>query len=935
MAYGLAQPAPDAQNLAPVKPLLSYLDENSKAFEPFEIWLKKQIKPLEDDRSLEWREIALVYELVNKFIEGKQILRRKHRSFGWDVIPMPDSTTGGVREQNKLGFYERVLMEKWVSSRTKIQAIAGDDSDQANGSARAAQVWYDALQDMVYDEVFRQTEAKSAHVHGTYARYFYFDPSDESAGYNERPITEQRTYKAGEDSAECLDCGYFGAAGEFPEEQVPVDAGAADPFGVVDAGAMAGPAGYNGSSAVVPQGPSTGIAPAVSDGRRMVPTSETAGIDGMSANPDLERDPGVLPEQNLLCPSCTSPNVEVIPAEEIPIEIVTGSERHTLGQLKGCSVPYSELKHEITTSAEHSPWLRWKRRVRHEELKAKWPKLKVPQSQTLEKDYGLEYQESMIKSTAVNNPTTQGVNKDRKHYADFAQWWFAPCMYQEYVFPVDVETIAGETIPAGTKAAELFPDGMYVAMVDGLDTPLQVCNENHRWHWVTAPYHLRLFTGLGLGIQDAVEMQRQWNLVLGLIFTQIRTAALPGWLYDKDAIGSDDVRKLGQPQNSVPVGLRNRPEGTSIEKLVHRMEPGQIPSHIPWYIGQLDANMQTSAGALINAGVPGQEGRTATAAELNSQGGQQHNAPEFALKGDADQRSAYVLYELAKKYYVDPRYIPLSGKRGKQDGIWLSQADFADGQVKFQAVRDSWIPNSRFDKQEAIKALLLIFGGIEGLMMAQQTMPDFVDEVAEAFNVDIAGDMFEPTALICRQRVDQIKDMAPQFAQILPQIQMMAEAQSAMTESAMMENPEMMPIPPIDPMQMLGDQMVQALQPAPVVEEPSHQISIKWLRDLLLDDEMKEADRIVRAGVLALIRTELQLAAQEAQVMAAMAQIANPQPQEPDGDEQKPNAKQPQKTEKDKRKDGARKNMTGNAKQGAAVSGRPSGEMQRQLTSGM
>ena len=65
-----------------------------------------------------------------------------------------------------------------------------------------------------------------------------------------------------------------------------------------------------------------------------------------------------------------------------------------------------------------------------------------------------------------------------------------------------------------------------------------------------------------------------------------------------------------------------------------------------------------------------------------------------------------VLFELAKKHYVEPRYLPLSGKRGKQDGVWLSAADFANGQVRWEAVRDSWLPATRYDKQQAIKQCL-------------------------------------------------------------------------------------------------------------------------------------------------------------------------------------------------------------------------------------
>ena len=185
-------------------------------------------------------------------------------------------------------------------------------------------------------------------------------------------------------------------------------------------------------------------------------------------------------------------------------------------------------------------------------------------------------------------------------------------------------------------------------------------------------YRLQMFSGLGIGINDAMEMQRQWNVTLSLIFEQIRSSALPGWVYDKDAIQPDDVRLLGQPQNSVPVSTMGREITPALSSSLYQMRPGQIPSHIPWYIGQLDANMRTAAGALVNEGVPGMDSKTATGAELMNQASNQHNAPEYALKGDADVRSMSVLFELAKKHYVEPRYLPLSGKRGKQDGVWLS-----------------------------------------------------------------------------------------------------------------------------------------------------------------------------------------------------------------------------------------------------------------------
>lgn len=871
MAYDLALAAEKEPNLAAVEPLQEFFDSNGKPHKPFNEWLKTQTQELEKQNEAEWQELSLIWEYINRFIEGKQMLRRKHRGLGWDVIPLPESTSGAVREQNKLGFYSRVLMSKWVASRTKVQAIAGDDSDQSQEAAKSGQVWYEAIDPMVYTEQFRQEEALAGQIHGAYARYFYYD-EEADGGYGYQPNTEQRSFKAGEDTGECFDCGYGGLAAEFGSGSPEA---AADPLAVADSQGSVGPVAEMGQ---------------VSADSGAIGVGETYGGDSVAPT----------------CPACGGLNTVITPAAEEQIEVLTGVSQYKLGNLKGISVPYSQIRHEIACSAEQSPWFRWKRRLRMEEIKAKFNDLKVPTADAKMRDPGLEYEDAMRRSVASNAATAaRSTYNNKQHYADFSQWWFAPCMYADYTFPTDVITVAGETIPVGTRATDIFPDGLYVAMVEGIDAPLQVSNESHKWHWVTAPYHLRLFTGLGIGINDAVEMQRQWNVILSLVFTQIRTAALPGWLYDKDSLEPDDVRRLSLPQNSVPVSLRNRPEGTRIEQLVMQMQPGQIPSHIPWYIQQLDANMQTAAGALVNEGVPGTDSTTATGTQAMVSASNQHNAPEFALKGDADVRSAYVLFDLSKKHFIEPRYLPLTGKRGKQGGVWLSAADFANGQVKFEAVRDSWLPNTKADKQESIKGLLLIFGGIPGLIQAMDVMPDFVDEVAEAFSVDIAGDIFEPTALLCRQRVDQIQELAQMYAPVVEQA-MMLGAISIDPMSGM----------PIDPLSAIAQEIVDGLQPPVEVEEPAHMIAVKWLREIFLDDEMKEADPLTRACVKALIRTHLMAAAQEQAIMAQFAMIGQPlQPMGEEGQGQPKGPQQsekPKKTEADNRKTQANANMSPN-----------------------
>ena len=913
MTTGLAIPTTDGPNYAPVQPLQRYLDQGGKEQKPFPEWLKLKTGELERLEQGSWTELALVWQLMNMMINGDQLAVRGHRSGTWTRVPMPTTTTAPVRQQNKLGFYSRVLMAKEVSAKTKLRAVAGDDSDQSAGAVRAAQIFADVIQPIVYTELFRQQEALAGMSLGTRARYFFYD-EEADGGVTHDPITEQREFTAGGGIGSCYECGYAGSADEF---------GGVQP----NQGAVTGATGE--SFAGLPVGESDRAAINAQFGHDEVAEWE----QGLEAPHAPELEPYEEDEQQHLaaaapmgnglgngagygadgtqqsmvsgvsCPACGSLNVEVEPPQVQTLEVVTGTKVRKLGQMRAISVPYTQLRHEISTSLEESPWMRWKRRCRIEELKAKFPNLKItPVPNNNQRDPGLATEDALRRSVAQTGANRSWTQTNNDQYTNFTQWWLTPAMYADYVFPTPVETVAGEQIPQGAKASELFPDGMYIAMVEGVDAPVQIRNESHKWHWITAPYRLQMFSGLGIGINDAVEMQRQWNVTLSLIFEQIRSTSLPGWLYDKDAVSPDDVRLLGQPQNNVPVSTRNREGVTRLEQLVHQMNPGQLPGHIPWYVGQLDANMQTASGALVNEGVPGTDSKTATGANLMNNAANQHNTPEYALKGDADLRSMMVLFELAKKHYVEPRYLPLSGKNGKQDGIWLSNTDFANGQIRWEIVGETYLPSTRLDKEERFQKLLMAFGGPQGLAMAKQMMPSLVYEMAEILGIYDLDDEYASTTVLCRQRLDQVKEMAEQSQGVLMQMQQLT---AMAPELAMTVDPMTGMVSQIDPTEQFAQQIVQNLQPPPRLEEPGHKIAMDWYRQVLIDDEIKEADPLTQACVVALIRMEAQFMGEEGAILGQMAQMAQPQPPMEEQGGQKP----PEKTDQQKRDASAKGNM--------------------------
>jgi len=894
LTTALAIPSTNGPNYAPAQPLQRYLDANGQEQKPFSEWVKLETEKLERLEANTWTELALVWQLMNMFINGDQLAVRGHRTGTWTKVPMPTTTTAPVRQQNKLGFYSRVLMAKEASAKTKLRAVAGDDSDESAGAVRAAQLFADAIQPIVYTELFRQQEALSGISLGTRARYFYYDEEADGGTITE-PITEQREFSAGGGMGSCYDCGYAGNADEFaPSVGAALDAPGSSILGAAPANArdITNPQLGQREDAEWEQGLNE-------QGQNQI--AAVAGMgDAMGDGAGYGADGVYQPMVPIVsCPACGSPNVEIEEPQTETLEVVTGTKTRKLGQMRAISVPYTELRHEISCSAEESPWMRWKRRCRIEELKAKFPNLKIkPVPNGNQRDPGLATEDALRRSVAQTGANRSWQQNSDDQYTNFTQWWLMPSMYAGYVFPADVETVSGEFIPAGTKASDLFPDGMYIACVDGVDAPVQVRNECHKWHWVTAPYRLQMFSGLGIGINDAMEMQRQWNITLSLVFEQIRSSALPGWGYAQDSVSPDKVRLLGQPQNSVPFNLKTFAEGTRIADLVHQFPPGQIPAHIPWYIGQLDANMQTAAGALVNEGVPGMDSKTATGAQLMNSASNQHNTPEYALKGDADMRSMKVLFNLAQKHYVEPRYLPLSGRNGKQDGVWLSQADFANGQIRWEVVGETYLPSTRMDKEERYQKLLMAFGGPQGLAMAKQMMPQLFYEMAEVFGLYDLDDEYASTTILCRQRLDQCKEAAAQQQEVLLQMQQLA----AMAPELMMTvDPVTGMVSQIDPTEQMAQQIVESLQPPPRLEEPGHKIAMDWYRQALIDDEIKEADPLTQACVVALVRLEAQFMAEEGAVMGQMQMMAQPQPPM---DAQQP----PQKTEQQKRDDSAKAN---------------------------
>ena len=575
------------------------------------------------------------------------------------------------------------------------------------------------------------------------------------------------------------------------------------------------------------------------------------------------------------CPNCGSPNIEAEEPAQAEVEAVTGYEQIELGDLVCETVPAFELKHDLTKTPQDSPYLIRRRRVRVPLLQAKFPDIQIKPLASDDRGLGAEDDLKRSVYSAPSPMLAMANDTSGEPTADLIQVWLDPCMYSQSVLKDDFQTVSGQSILAGTRLAEMFPDGLYMAWIEGVNGCVELRNEHHRDYWVGSEYRLRAISSMGSGIEDIIEGQRQYNLIMSIIYTQLRTSAMPATLYDARLLPSGVSSYLGSLQN-IPVELAALDDKRSLGDAVHQLSP-QPPTQAHFEYGnQLNNFMQLASRVTdFSGGLPGVNNSTATGAQIAAANSQSLFGPQLALKAEVDRRGAEIILTLFKKYAIDERYVSLSGKRGEQDGIWLSQADLSVD-VFAEVAPDSYLPQTNLERRERWQGLLMDLGGLPGLKMAMTEMPQMVEHLAELYDVDLGAEDYTAAAELSRERVDQMAQALPMWqmmAQMMPPTQMEIDP---MTGAAMEV--------PVDPMAEAGQFLVGILQPPIELEEMGHLSAIMWCREWLTTDEGKKAPAELRAGVKAMIAAHLEGMMAEAQMTGAVAMAGQPMPVMPEQD---------------------------------------------------
>lgn len=606
---------------------------------------------------------------------------------------------------------------------------------------------------------------------------------------------------------------------------------------------------------------------------------------------ELQATPDGVPA----CPYCGSERVQTEEAPTTEVEAHVGWQEKNIGDIVVECVPPFELKHDLTTNPQDSPYLIRRRRVRLALLQSQYPEILIRPQRT--EQPGLTAEEAMKNSTwgSPNSFTLKSGMIDGEDTVDFIQVWLDPQMYSTIKLSAPFQTLNGEEIEAGTFLIDLFPRGMYMAWIEGIDGCVELRNEHHKDFFVGQVYRKRAISSLGSGIEDMVEIQRQFNLTLSMMFVQLRTAAMPAMLYDERALPNGTSSYLGSLAN-IPVNTA-AVDGMRLSDAVLPL-PSQPPSPQHFnYAEKLNTLFQMTSRVVDFSEGLGANNETATGAEILQATSNGLHAPMLSLKAEVDRIGAELIMNLYRTYTDGETYIHLSGKRGELQGEWLKAADLSTD-LYAEIVPESYLPQTNLERRQRMRGFLTDIGGFPNLPPLMAQAPGLIETMAELYDVDLGMEDMTNVVEIAKLRIRQLMTNAPVVEQFMAGMPPTQETMDPVTG-------EIITVP-VDPVAEAGQMLLQGLNPPIELEEMGHQTSIRYLRDWLTTDEGIKAGPIVRSGVKAMIYAHIEGVMAEAQMMGAVAMMGQPPPPEgegeEEGEEEGKSPKQEPKTEEGKKK---------------------------------
>jgi hypothetical protein len=460
-------------------------------------------------------------------------------------------------------------------------------------------------------------------------------------------------------------------------------------------------------------------------------------------------------------------------------------------------------------------------------------------------NYGLQLMEQITRQgTGV-----RGEGKDRLYgtYVNVpgetivTEMWLQPEVYCDISLSFPEKTVSGKTIPKGKSLLELFPKGLCAVGINNMQTIIGLYAENHRDHIVSGIYHDRAFSGVGKGVDDAVDVYKELNDLHSQLLTYVKAHSTPAYGYNKDMVSEADARDIGKARKNIPFDFTNAPDGVrSVNDAIQAIVPSNPAMAGFQYKAELEKDLQSAFQVTaFSEGLPGVNNETATGAKIGESLAMKQLLPQHLNKANQRTNCDKVIYNLFKRFINKPKWFASRSKNGITAGKYLTGDDFADVDIDFEIVANSEAPKTPFADEQSLSRLMQFTGGMAGLWEMSQQDPDFTDSIVTAFGIQKLPIMRTPDiARICRKRIEQAKEMLEQ--ELATQQIMTAVTGQPLDNTNLAASIVSQLMPPISPKEMYADQKA------------------KWMAELLDSDEMQYAPEELRYVIEEMISVQLQ-----------------------------------------------------------------------------
>src|SRR5215472_6449275 len=562
-------------NYAPATPLQSKIDQNTQRPKALDGWAKELRDQFRRYYQPTWDRKVLIAQKNELYYRGFQRLKRADYDNYWRILD--DNPLAYTL--NVFRFWSDLITSKWVASNPDYDIQSGKPYDSR---IRSGADYADTVIEYYERKFFTQTEnirqSKRAQNEGNLYWYFYYDPNAKAKA--QQPVLNQTKVQLGQDGAMCQTCGYAGPLPDFePELQLQ---------GVPPQGNLGSPP----ENTPVPQ----------ELARKQIEESNQSNINQ-----------GQPPAPPQICPNCGSNALQTQIAQLTPLTTVQGFQEYYTGDICWRGVQLYNVRYDPTVCMEDSSWLLWEEYFDKDVLSETYPSLSIPGDVYFPAgiDTGLT-----VKSQLEQHGTYRyGSSIENPKRTLLSRMWLEPAKYCKYILPDDLLTADGQTVPKGTRLLDIMPDGIFIAMVQ--DIVVDIRPEVKNDHWIQMQYHVNATGGLGDGIEDMQEPQRQRNVLKSQANLWIRASATPGGLYNPLLL--DGQQYTGDPDNLVPIKYENLGilQGIGIENAIFHPTPSPMHPAIFQYIQGLDSDEQLAAHTTdYSGGLPGVNNSTATGAQI-------------------------------------------------------------------------------------------------------------------------------------------------------------------------------------------------------------------------------------------------------------------------------------------------------------------------------